>query len=90
MQSVDDIRNDYMIEDWFDSQQYSEATKHRYAQCMAKYMEFTGLSPEELILEAEEDIRQGLLPRERRIKRHIIKYRKNLVDTDYAPKTIGI
>lgn len=90
MGGEDDILNDYMIEDWFDSQQYSEGTKGRYANCMKKYSAFVGLSPEELILEAEEDIRAGKLPRERRIKRHMVKYRKSLYDAEYAPKTINI
>lgn len=90
MTCVDDILNDYMIEDWFDSQQYSPGTRNRYAHCMKKYLEFTEMAPEELIVEAEEDIRKGLLPRERRIKRHMIKYRKSLEDAGYAPKTMSI
>lgn len=88
MSCVDDILNDYMIEEWFDTQQYSDITQHRYAHCIQKYIGFTGKSPEELIAEAEEDIRQGLLPRERRIKRHMVKYRKSL--DGLAPKTVNL
>lgn len=89
MSTTYNILNDYMIEDWFDSQQYSRLTRSKYTWGMKKYCEFTGLSPEQLVLEAEEDIRKGLLPRERRIKQHLIKYRKKLTDANYAPKSIG-
>lgn len=90
MKCIDDILNDYMIEEWFDSQQYSTATARRYALCMKKYIDSTGLSPAELIDEAEEDIRNGRLPRERRIKRHLIKYRKGLVSNGLSPNTVSI
>ncbi|WP_135643950.1 hypothetical protein [Methanococcoides vulcani] len=90
MSVVDDILNDYKIEDWFDTQEYSESTRTRYLYCICKYIDFTKKSPEELIREAEDDIRNGLLPRERKIKQYMIRYRKSLVNAGYAPKTIGI
>ncbi len=88
MSYLDDILNDYMIEDWFDTQQYSQGTKERYGLALRTYTEITRLNPEQLILEAEEDIKEGKLPRERRIKQHMVKFRKNLQNNGYADKSI--
>jgi len=54
---------------------------------MQFYTEFTHKTPKELLLEAEADIKQGLLPRERRIKTHFRRFREYLEDRDKAPNT---
>lgn len=83
-----EILADDMITEWFDSQQYASATEVRYGAAMHLYTEYTSLTPNELILEAEDDIRQGLLPRERKIKHHLMGFRKHLIAIEHAPTSI--
>jgi integrase len=47
------------------------------------------MCPDDLISEAEDDITSGKLPRQRRIKRHLIGFRKHLEDSGLAPLSVG-
>jgi integrase len=55
---------------------------------MQHFTEYTGKTPEELLKEAEEEIRAGKLMRERQVKKQLIGFRKLLENGDYAPITV--
>jgi len=55
---------------------------------MQHFTDWTGKNPENLILEAENEIQQGILPRRRKIKSYLIGFRKHLQDKGLAPVTI--
>ncbi len=54
---------------------------------MLKYVTFTCLTPDELLQEADEDIKNGVLPRERMIKKRLIVFRNYLDSTKLATNT---
>lgn len=47
---------------------------------MQVYTKFIGKTPKELILKAEADIKAGLLPRERKVKRYLNDFYAHLED----------
>jgi integrase len=55
---------------------------------MQYYTEFVGMTPEELLLEAEKDIKDGVLPRQSKLKRHLLDFKEHLQSQDLAPLTI--
>lgn len=46
------------------------------------------MTPEEILLEAENDIQKGVLPRMSKLKRRLIDYKEHLRKQDLAPLTI--
>ncbi len=46
------------------------------------------MTPEELLLEAEKDLKDGVLPRQWKLERHLLDYREHLQKQDFAPLTI--
>ena len=55
---------------------------------MKHFTEWTGKTPNELLTEAEEEIKSGKLMRQRNIKKYLTGFRKHLQDLDLAPITI--
>lgn len=84
----DILKNDEKIQDWLDTIAAKPATERIYLKSMYHYTEWICKSPTELYNEAVEDIKAGLLPSERRLKRNIIRYRKHLNDQNLSPLTI--
>jgi hypothetical protein len=83
-----DLKNDPIIIEWINTISPKKTTEHNYPQVMDIYTEYVGRSPEELITEAEREIRAGLLPRERTVKRNLIGFRKYLQDKKLSPLTV--
>src|SRR5665647_631353 len=83
-----ELQEDSFVVEWFDTINPSDNTKRHYLSAMQFYTEFTGKSPEELISEAEAEIKAGVLPRIRKIKRYLTGFRKHLQDSDLAEKTV--
>jgi integrase len=83
-----DLKNDIRIIEWFDTISPKKATERNYIRSMQNFTEWIGKSPEELIIEAEKEIKAGLLPRERTIKRNLIGFRRHLHDKKLAPTTV--
>jgi len=73
-----ELQEDDFIVEWFDTTKPTGNTPHNYLQAMQKYTDFIGKTPKKLIIEAENDIKAGLLPRERSIKKYFIRFRKQL------------
>ena len=65
-----EIQTEPVISDWLATVNPKPATAKNYFQAMQKFTEWTKKSPDELLAEAEAEIRQGLLPRQRSLKRY--------------------
>jgi hypothetical protein len=46
------------------------------------------MTPEELSLEAEKDIKDGVLPWQSKLKRHLLDFKEHLLNQELAPLTI--
>lgn len=65
----------------------AESTKENYHKGIVKYCNYTGMTPDELIAEADEDTKNGVLTRERRIKKRVLGFRNWLDDDGNAINT---
>lgn len=72
--------NDPLIVDWIDTLNPAINTKKLYLQAMQNFTDWTGKKPEELLTEAEDEIKSGKLMRQRKIKSYLIGFRKHLQD----------
>jgi integrase/DNA-binding CsgD family transcriptional regulator len=64
-----------------------ESTKKVFAGALKKYCEFRGLTPAELLDEAEEDLK--LERRKRKVKRHLLDFKDHLKETGRSKTTVG-
>lgn len=83
-----ELRDNAEIKKWFSRINASAATKQAYFQGMQAYTEMTGKTPEELILEAEAEVRAGHLMRERTIVTYLTDFRELQESKSLAPLTI--
>lgn len=83
-----ELEKDPVIKDWLASVSRKPGTRRLYTFAMQYYTEYLGMAPEELLLEAEADIRNGVLPRQSRLKRHLLDFKEHLQSQDLAPLTI--
>ena len=66
----------------------SKNTKNVYTDAMRAYTEFLNKTPEQIIMESEEDIKSGKLMRERRIFNELREFREDLEKSGIAPLTM--
>ena len=85
---VRDLSNDPLIIEWLDTLNPSDNTKKIYLQSMQDYTGWVNKSPNELLTEAEDEIKAGLLMRRRKIKGYLIGFRKYLQDQGLSDNTI--
>ncbi len=85
---VKDLELDETVLDWLININASENTRRSYLTGMQEFTAFIGKTPEELLEEARREIREGLLPSERKVKRYINRYRDHLEKKGDAPCTI--
>jgi len=83
------IRSDPMIIGWMAGIEASKSTHDNYTHGLRLFCDFTGLTPIQLLEEAESEITNGTLMRQRKIKGYLITFRSMLKDRGLAPKTIG-
>jgi len=83
-----ELEHDPVIKDWLASVSRKPGTRRLYTFALQYYTEFSGMTPEELLLEAEADIKNGVLPRQSKLKRHLIDFKEHLQSQDLAPLTI--
>ncbi|MCO5381241.1 MAG: tyrosine-type recombinase/integrase [Methanosarcina barkeri] len=82
------MRKDLVIIEWLDTLNPKPNTAKNYLRAMQNFTEWVGKTPEELLAEAEEEIKSGKLMRQRNIKRYLIGFRKFLQDSGHAPTTV--
>jgi len=70
------------------SSYFATTPKQSYLQVMQAYTDKTGKTPEQLILEAEAEVREGKLMRERMIFTYLPEFRELLEKKELAPLTI--
>lgn len=86
--NVNELKKEVYIIDWLDGLNSSPNTMRNYLLAMQYFTEWSHKTPEELILEAEEEIKTGILPRMRNIKKHFIGFRKHLQDKGLSSTTV--
>ncbi|HEY3362659.1 MAG TPA: tyrosine-type recombinase/integrase [Methanosarcina sp.] len=88
MTKLDKFREDSLVCEWMDNLNAAANTEDAYTLSLREYTLFIGMSPEEIINEAEDEMRLGVLPRHRKIKKHLIAFRKHLQEKGLSDFTI--
>lgn len=83
-----ELQKDSFINEWFDTIDPADNTQKHYLSALQFHTEFTVKTPEELINEAEAEIKAGVSSRVRKIKRYLTGFRKSLQDNGLAEKTV--
>ncbi|KKG07014.1 tyrosine-type recombinase/integrase [Methanosarcina mazei] len=83
---LDITRNDQTIKNWLDDINARPSTRKNFTSSMAMYTEFTGLTPAQLLEEAEKDA--GLPVKERKLKRRIVSFRVHLQEQEISEHTV--
>lgn len=81
------LRNDAVVKKWLTAAKLAPYTERNYLISLQMYCDFTNLTPEQMIREADEDDRLGVLNRDRRIKQHMIGFKSSLADSNFSPNT---
>lgn len=77
-----------LILDWFANIEAVPNTRRNYLRGTQLYTDFTRKTPEELLEEAEAEIKNGILMRKRNIRKHLLEFREMLKAQKIAPKTL--
>jgi len=83
-----ELEQDKTVIEWLDTLGGSKNTTENRLLAMHHYTDYTGKTPEDLLHEAEEEIRAGKLMRERHVKKQLVGFRKHLEKQEYAPTTL--
>ncbi|RXA21709.1 hypothetical protein EQO05_00165 [Methanosarcina sp. MSH10X1] len=83
-----ELKEDATIIEWLTTINSRPNTECNYLLGFQWFTEWTGKEPEALLLEAEQETKDGLLMRHRSIKKYLIGFRKYLQDKGNAPQTI--
>ena len=76
------------IKNWLSGIGAKKSTEVSYINCLKVYTEFLQKTPEQIIIEAEQDIKSGKLMRERNIFIEMIKFREYIESSNIAPMSI--
>ncbi len=87
MQIVELAKEPLIIE-WFANIEPAENTKRNFLQGMRYYTDFIKKNPKDILEEAENEIKNGVLMRKRKIREYLLTFREWLKGREYAPKTI--
>ena len=68
-----------------ENRKLSDTTIKSYRSSLEKYTEYTEMDLEELLEEAEQEEDDGIKIRKRKIKKHIMGFKKHLDECDYSP-----
>ncbi|WP_292390448.1 tyrosine-type recombinase/integrase [Methanosarcina sp. UBA5] len=85
---VSDLKKDELITDWLKSRRAAHNTQRGYLMSMQFYTDFTGMTPTELLEEAEAEAEACVLVRKRKIKSRLINFREFLEAREVAPMTV--
>lgn len=76
----EDLKNDPIIIEWFDTLNPNPSTARNYLLAMKHFTEWTRKTPDDLLTEAEQEVKSGKLMRQRNIKKYLIGFRKHLLE----------
>lgn len=85
---VNELKEDTYIKEWLEALNATDNTERNYLQGMQFFTECVKKTPEELILEAEAEVRSRLSGREKSLKKHLVGFRKQLQEKALAPMTV--
>jgi site-specific recombinase XerD len=83
-----ELNGNQSIKSWLSGIDAKPTTRKSYINSMRGYTEFLGKTPEQLLEEAEDDIKNGLFMRKRRIFNELISFREHLENSGLAPMSI--
>lgn len=83
-----ELKDDKFIRRWLSGKRATKETIQSYLQSMQHFTEFVKKSPEELIVEAEAEIKAGLLMRERNIDTYLLDFREDQEGKGLAPTSV--
>lgn len=75
------------VKTWLDLSDPRPNTRRNYLTGLQEYVDHTGLNPDELIADADKEVRAGILARDRTLKKRLISYRKHLKEKGLAVNT---
>lgn len=85
-----ELKEDPFVIDFFNKIEASENTQKMYRQALKYYTNIAHKTPEELILEAESETRDGKLMRERRLNQYLTAFKKFIDEQNFAPKSKNV
>lgn len=74
--NLTELQEEDNIKEWLINVKATNNTEKSFLQAMKQYTEFTGMTPEELLTQAEDEM--GLPIRRRKLKKHILDFREHL------------
>ena len=85
---VKELKEDPIILEWLSSINCTKSTEMLYLQSMQSFTEYIGQSPEDILSEAEAEIKAGVLMRRRKIKGYLSGFRRDLQDKNLSDLTV--
>lgn len=85
-----ELKKDAFIMDFFDKTEAAQNTRKLYIQALQHYTGVASKSPRELIEEAEAEIKDGKLMRERSLNKYLTSFKKFIEEKDFAPITRNV
>lgn len=85
-----DLLQDKKVIEWLEILNAPESTVKAYLQAMRDFTDVTNKTPSDLILEARDEVQNGIPKGEQKLKSYFIKFRKYLQDKQIADMTIVI
>lgn len=83
-----ELFEDQYIKNWLSGIGAKKTTREGYVDSLRAYTEFLGKTPEQIIVESEEDIKKVRLMRERRISSELREFRQHLEGSGIAPMSV--
>jgi len=79
------LEENILVQDFFTSIEAAKNTRRNYLRGLQHFTDLIGLTPDELIESAEQEILDGVLMRKRKIKSHLLRFKEYLESKNYAP-----
>ena len=87
MKTENSVVDDDIFQEFCENRGIKPTTVEVYRGCLQKYVNFTGMTLEELLDEADEEEELGIRLRKRKIKSRLMDFKKHLDTTDLAEST---
>ena len=84
------VKDAEVIENWFLRRNIGEETQIPYLTSLKEFCSVIGKTPAELYEEADQEEENGVRPIKTKVYTYLLKYKKHLIDTGKAKKTIKL